>query len=92
MARTRNGVATVLYHSVVWPYLTDETRAAIRRAIRPAADQARPAAPFAWLRMEPQTVDTAAAMQVRLTLWPGGEERGLTRVHPHGAKVLWLGA
>lgn len=92
MARTRKGAATVFYHSVVWTYLTDETRASIRRAIRLAADQARPDAPFAWLRKEPQTVDTAAPMEVRLTLWPGGEERGLARVHPHGAKVLWLGA
>jgi hypothetical protein len=42
--------------------------------------------------MEAQSADPAAPMAVRLTLWPGGEERGLARVHPYGAKVLWLGA
>jgi hypothetical protein len=92
MAPPRPGLATVLFHSVVWTYLSDETRAAIRRAIRHSADQASAQAPFAWLRMEPRTADPAAPMELRLTLWPGGEERALAHVHPHGAKVLWLGA
>jgi hypothetical protein len=30
-----------------------------------------------------------ATMEVRLTLWPGGEERVLAEVHPHGAWVQW---
>jgi hypothetical protein len=30
-------------------------------------------------------------MEVRLTVWPNGEEMLLARVHPHGAKVIWLG-
>jgi len=45
-------------------------------------------APFAWLRMEPAP-DNMARMELRLTLWPGGEERVLAEVHPHGAWVKW---
>jgi hypothetical protein len=91
-AHPRPGVATVLYHSVVWSYLSEETLSAIRLAIRRSAASASAQAPFAWLRMEPQSADPAAPMEVRLNVWPGGEERSLARVHPHGAKVLWLGA
>jgi len=31
-------------------------------------------------------------MDVRLTQGPGGDERVLAEVHPHGATVKWLGA
>jgi hypothetical protein len=92
IARPQAGLASVLYHSVVWQYLAAETRAAVREAIRIAAGAARPDAPFAWLRMEPSTSDPAGAFELRLNLWPGGAERCLAHVHPHGAKVLWLGA
>jgi hypothetical protein len=89
VVKPQAGVATVLYHSVVWSYLSAETRAEVEAAIRFAGEAASAEAPFAWLRMEPET---GAAMSVRLTSWPGGTERGLAHVHPHGAKVLWLGA
>lgn len=92
MTPPKAGMATVLYHSVVWPYLPPDTRAEIGTAIRTAGEAARPDRPFAWLRMEPDVGDPKAAMEVTLTLWPGGEQHGLARVHPHGAKVLWLGA
>jgi hypothetical protein len=92
MTPPKAGMATVLYHSVVWSYLPADTRAEIEQAIRMAGEAARPDQPFAWLRMEPDVSDPKAAMEVTLTLWPGGEQHGLARVHPHGAKVLWLGA
>jgi hypothetical protein len=77
---------------VVWPYLSGETRADVTNAIRAAADAARPDRPFAWLRMEAVSADPTALMDLKLTLWPGGEERLLGQVHPHGAKVVWRGA
>ena len=92
MASPRPGLATVLFHSVVWSYLPHETREGVRQAIRAAAAEARPDRPFAWLKMEPVSADPAAPMDLRLTLWPGGAERYLARVHPHGANVSWLGA
>jgi hypothetical protein len=91
-APPRPGVATVLYHSVVWTYLSQTTRAAVQAAIRVAGGEAGVERPVAWLRMEPDSFDPTAMMEVRLTLWPGGAERSLARVHAHGAKVLWLGA
>ena len=86
----REGAATVLVHSVVWTYLSPATQAAVTASIRAAGESAGRSAPVAWLRMEPDPADMAAAMEVRLNVWPSGEEILLARVHPHGAKVIWL--
>lgn len=85
------GAATVVYHSVFWQYMPAESQAALQGALEAHGAAATKAAPFAWLRMEPPP-DNLAAMDVRLTMWPGGEERVLAEVHPHGAAVKWRGA
>ena len=87
----RDGAATVLFHSVFWQYMPSESQVALEQAIRNIGARATVTAPFAWLRMEP-SAETMLVMEVRLTLWPGGEERLLARTHPHGATVTWLGA
>jgi hypothetical protein len=89
-ARPRDGVATVLVHSVVWQYLPPATQASIAASIRAAGASASAAAPFAWLRMEPDPANVAD-MEVRLSVWPSSEEILLARTHAHGAKVIWLG-
>ena len=40
--------------------------------------------------MEPVPTNLAS-IEVRLTTWPGAEERLIARCHPHGAWVEWLG-
>jgi hypothetical protein len=85
--RSRAGAVTVLYHSVFWQYMTRDSRAALRALIGELGAAATPEAPFAWLRMEPP--EDMMGMEVRLTLWPGGSERKLADVHPHGATVCW---
>ena len=82
------GAATVLYHSSFWQYLPAETQAGLHEAIAEMGAAATPDAPFAWLRKEPPP-DNLAADELRLTLWPGGEDRLLAEVHPHGAWVKW---
>ncbi len=82
------GAATVVYHSVFWQYPTPETRARITAAIDAAGAAATSEAPFAWLRMEPSRAPPHD-MEIRLTTWPGGEERLLGHTHPHGASVRW---
>jgi hypothetical protein len=86
-----SGAATVLYHSVVWQYLSDETRDALSAAIQVASESATADKPFAWLRMEPVATDMAGPMEVRLTQWPEKRETLIARVHPHGARVEWTG-
>ena len=89
-AAPKAGAVTVLYHSVFWQYMPAERQAALAATIEGLGRQAHAEAPFAWLRMEPPP-QNIAAMEVRLTMWPGGEERILAEVHPHGAWVKWLG-
>jgi hypothetical protein len=84
--RVQPGAATVLYHSIFWQYLDAPTLEGLLAAIRALGEQATVEAPFAWLRMEPR-LDNLAITELRLTLWPGGEERKLAEVSPHGAWV-----
>jgi len=90
MAAPRPGAATVVYHSVFWQYMPAPAQAALREVIEGHGAAATPAAPFAWLRMEPPP-ENPAGMELRLTLWPSGEEKVLAEVHPHGAWVRWIG-
>lgn len=88
MAGPAPGAATVIYHSVFWQYMPADSQAALRKTIEYLGVSATAKAPLAWLRMEPPP-ENAAGMELRLTLWPGGEERVLADVHPHGAAVRW---
>ncbi len=86
--RLQPGAATVLYHSIFWQYLDPPTLAALLASVEDLGAQATPEAPFAWLRMEP-LLDNVARTELRLTLWPGGEDRLLAEVSPHGHWIRW---
>ncbi len=86
LAPTPTGVATVLYHSIVVQYLSAEDASRLHRAITAAGERATPEAPFAWLFLEPGEEEA----DVRLTVWPGGEQRLLARAGFHGGAVRWL--
>lgn len=88
LAEPARGQSTVVYHSIVWQYLSRPARAAIADALAAAGARASRAAPLAWLRLEP--VGPEGPYEVRLTAWPGGAERRLAVAHPHGRQVRWL--
>lgn len=82
------GAATVIFHSVFWQYMPPESQAATAAAIAAHGANATADARLAWLRLEPPPRNLST-MEIRLTLWPGGEERRLGIGHPHGASVDW---
>ncbi len=86
LAEHRQGITTVLFHSIVWQYIEKESQQRLERAICSAGRRADLEAPFAWLRMEPETPKAAA---LRLTLWPGGETLFLADVDYHGSWIKW---
>jgi hypothetical protein len=86
LAERRPGVATVLYHSIVVQYLSPEEGTRLHRAITSAGARATADAPVAWLYLEPGAEQT----DVRLTLWPGGEERLLAHAGYQSDAVSWL--
>lgn len=79
------GLATVVVHSIVLQYLSRAARERFRDAIASAGARATDRAPLAWLRMEPGG-DRA---EVRLTTWPGGQDRLLGTAGYHGRPVWW---
>ena len=91
----RPGVATVVYHSVFIQYVGSQGRGRIGQAIAAAASRASSAAPLAWLRLEPAAraltnAGGPAPFEVRLNLWPGGDEELIALSQAHGTGVRWL--
>jgi hypothetical protein len=89
-AAPKAGVATVVFHSVFFQYMPKESQTALVEALSAFGEEATADGPFAWLRMEPSPANPAV-MELRLSLWPAGEDRLLAHTHPHGAWIEWLG-
>ncbi len=89
LAVPRPGRATVVFHSIVWQYLDHETRVRITDTLRDAGARATDDAPLAWLRLEPGPPHFFPP-ELRLTSWPGGDERLLATAEFHVGPVRWL--
>jgi hypothetical protein len=89
LAARPRGQTTVIYHSVVMQYFSEEQKSAFVGALESAGAGATAETPLAWLRLEHESL--ADQFALRLTLWPGGEETLLAFAHPHGRAVKWLG-
>jgi hypothetical protein len=83
LAEPAEGLATVLFHSLVMQYLAEGEHLEFEAAVAAAGRRAADSAPLAWLRMEPDGERAA----IRITTWPGGEERLLARAGYHGNPV-----
>jgi hypothetical protein len=88
LAQPVPGVATVVYQSVVWQYLPEPERQATAAAIEGAGARATTDAPVAWLRLEPHPRPEVGT-ELRLTMWPTGEERRLAICGYHGTPIRW---
>lgn len=84
------GVTTVVFHSIVWQYLSAATRSGVVSALADAGTRATPDAPVAWLRMEPGA-DLTERPTVTVTTWPGGDTRVLAVTGFHGHPVRNVG-
>jgi hypothetical protein len=83
---TATGTTTIVYHSIVMQYLSEEDRLTFEGLLQERGDATSSTAPLAWLRMEPG----GAESEIRLTLWPGGVERVIATSGYHGLNVRWL--
>ena len=88
------GVTTVVFHSIVWQYLSDATRARILAALDDAGARATENAPLAYLRLEPSP-ETYFPAELRLTRWPGARRADvgdrLATSGFHFGPVTWSG-
>jgi hypothetical protein len=89
----REGTVLVVFHSVVWQYLQEETRTAVQAALIGAGRAATPETPLAWLRLEPDPKKFAPA-GLWLTLWDGRtdepQETVLATTGFHGGAINWV--
>ncbi|MGE3475167.1 MAG: DUF2332 domain-containing protein [Rhodospirillaceae bacterium] len=81
------GVHRVLMHSAVFQYFSEDVKRRVEAQAEKAGASATADAPFSWMRME-QGSDGNFALAIKT--WPGGDDRVLATVHPHGAKIIWL--
>lgn len=93
LARPAPGVATVLFHSVIWWYVPREEQQEVIRLVHEAGARATPEAPLYWLRMEGASVDAAELRLLRAgPRAPGAEPDDVLLAHPqwHGRHVRWV--
>jgi hypothetical protein len=85
------GALTVLWHSIMWQYLSEAEQDTVSAAIDELGARAAPESPFAHLTLEPhrRTPDAEVEFAVRLRSWPGGDDRVLGVCSPHGPPVTW---
>jgi hypothetical protein len=89
------GVTRVFYHSIVWQYIAQGSRARIEAAMAVAGAQATHAKstdkrPLAWIMLE--TNRQTFRHELRVRYWPGpGDWTLLGEAHAHGAWVNWTG-
>jgi hypothetical protein len=86
--RTRRQHPTVVFHSIVWQYLSPDVQRRFRHALEDASLTATPEMPLIWARMEP----AGKVADVRVTMWRGGEpeEFLLAEIGYHGQDMNWL--
>lgn len=87
LAELPAGVTTVVFHSLVLPYLTDDERRQFTNTIRSAGDLADSVHRLAWVSLEP----TPGYDAIRLVCerWPEREYAALALSNPHGEEVRW---
>jgi hypothetical protein len=90
-ARLVEGTSTVLWHSVMWQYLTVTDQAAVTARIEELGTEATPQRRFAHLRAEPSRRIAGGDHRflVRLRTWPDGEDRILGETAAHGVPTTW---
>lgn len=88
LATPTPGMATIVYHSIVIQYFDQASRDRMQATLREAGARATPGAPLAWLQMEPG----GEQAELRLTTWPGGDERLIATVGFHGRDVRCVAA
>lgn len=87
----RDGVVTVLWHSVMWQYVPAAEQARAVARIDALAAETSESRPFARLAFEPDrpVTEPRYGFHLTLTTWPGGEERVLAVPAPHGTPTTW---
>lgn len=97
LAEPRPGWVTVVVQTIVQQYLSEQQADDVAAVVERAGRAAPAEAPVAWLRMEPPAdpdrmpVHAKGLAELRVRLWPGGQDRLLAYTGYHGTPVQLLG-
>jgi hypothetical protein len=80
-------VASVVLHSIAFQYFPASTQSRVIANIEAVGRSATDQAPLAWLSFEAKPEGPA---ELRLRLWPHGEDIVLALADPHVREVRWL--
>lgn len=85
-----DGATTVVWHSVMWQYLSAAEQVDVAGRLEELGAAATARRPFVHLRCEPVVrEDRRHEFAVHLRVWPGGEERMLGTTVGHGVPTTW---
>ena len=87
LADPRQGVVTVVWHSVVRQYVAPAEREAMDALLERAGRRATRDAPLAHVDLEPEKGEPRFLLSLRG--WPGGRRRVLAECQGHGPPVVW---
>ncbi|MFK5978628.1 MAG: DUF2332 family protein [Rhizobiaceae bacterium] len=79
----------IVYHSIMWQYLSSDEQNRCRKALETAGAKADKNSSLAWLRLEAD--DEKEGAGIYLTLWPTGKTTLIGRADFHGRWVNWIG-
>jgi hypothetical protein len=83
-----SAVVTVVFHSILWPYLSAAERVDLDEIMTEAGRRADRDHQLAWISLEPnEAYDT---IQLTCRTWPGDRSELLAETNPHGEAVRWL--
>jgi hypothetical protein len=88
----RPGVATVVWHSVVWQYIDRDVRPGILDTLSKAAQRATEEAPVAYLRYEPRRAPPrySGFFELQVSIWPAGPVDQVIAIGGgHGIPARW---
>ncbi len=91
LADRKAGQVAVLFHSIMWQYLPEHSRAAIEDIVAEEGVRTSSVFPIARVALEPLEPGAPHAT-LSVTIWPGGETRHLARCDYHGRWIETLAA
>jgi len=87
LAMPHQGTLHLVFHTILWSYLSAASRDRIIALLEDAGARATPFAPLAHVAMENDAINDGVVLTLRL--WPPGQTAVLGRVDVHGRWVRW---
>lgn len=83
-----DGVLRIFFHTITLQYLPEDGQNRVKKAVAEAGARASESRPFGWISFESPTA--GKPVELRLELWPSGDDLHLANAHPHATWIEWL--